>query len=232
MKSRRTLLATVGSALAMGGCQSLGLGSPGDDSTASPNGTDTPADPTDTVPPGTDAPPTTPRPEVLDLECPSFAETDRTYCAYSIPPEFGLRFDVSTHVFEPVPGNNTVETVTFALENLTKQAFTLNPHAWSLHRFEGEEWTRVAPDEHADPLYELPRRATYEWVLSRERHPTANVDRRLYPMVDIGAGSYAFAVDGWLGDAETPESERTTYEVIARFEVRPIEAAEATTEPA
>lgn len=221
MPSRRTLLATVGSALAMGGCQGLGFGSPGDDATPTPSGTDAPSDRTDTPPDRTDAPPATRRPDVLDLECPSFAQTDETYCAYAIPPEIGIRFDVSTHVFEPVAGNDTVETITFALTNETKQAFTLNPHAWSLHRFESEEWTRVAPDEHFDPLQEVPRRGTYEWVLSREPHPTENGDQRLYPTVDVEAGSYAFAVDGWLGDADAPESERITYELIARFEVRP-----------
>lgn len=232
MPSRRTLLATVGSALAMGGCQSLGGGSPGDDPTPSPSGTDTPPDLTDTPPDGTDTPPTTPRPDVLDLECPSFAQTDKTFCAYAIPPEIGVRFDVSTHVFEPVAGNDAVETITFELENETSQPFTLNPHAWSLYRFEDEQWAHVAPDEHLDPLYELPRGATYEWVLSREPHPTPNAERTLYPAVDVGAGSYAFAVDGWLGDADTPGSERTTYELIARFEVSPIEASEATTENA
>lgn len=231
MPSRRTLLATVGSALALGGCQRLGSGSP-DGTTPPPSDTETPPDRTDTPAEPTDTPPATPQPDVLDLACPSFAATDKTYCAYAIPPEIGVRFEVSTHRFEPVAGNDTVETITFTLRNETKQAFSLNPHAWSLHRFDDDAWTRVAPEEHVDPLYELPRRETYEWVLSREPHPTETGDRRLYPTVDVEAGSYAFAVDGWLGDASTPESERTTYELIARFEVRPIEASDAKTESA
>lgn len=78
----------------------------------------------------------------------------------------------------------------------------------------------MAPDEHIDPVHELARGATYEWVLSHEPHPTEDAYRRLYPTIEMANENYAFAVDGWLGEAETPPAERTTYELIARFEVR------------
>lgn len=90
----------------------------------------------------------------------------------------------------------------------------------------------MAPDEHVDALSEVPRRGTYEWVFSRDRQPTETGERRLYPLVDVVAGSYAVAVDGWLGDAETPDAGRTAFELIARVEVRPVEPAEATTDSA
>lgn len=108
MPTRRRILATAGTAFALGGCQGLGFGNPDGDATPSPDGTETPsARTTDTpTPDRTDASSTaTPRPFVLDLARPSFAETDQTYCAYAIPPEIGVRFDVSTHIYRPVVGN-------------------------------------------------------------------------------------------------------------------------------
>jgi hypothetical protein len=122
-----------------------------------------------------------------------------------------------------VAGTDTVETISFTLANETKQVFTLNPHAWVLFRHDGVDWTHVAAADHEASLQTVSRRETYERVLSGEPHPTPGGDRRLYPTVDVGAGEYALAVDGRLGDADAPGAERTTDELIARFEDRPAE---------
>ena len=219
MASRRTVLATLGGALATGGCLDALGGTPGDESP--PAGTGTPSNSTDETPPaGTDTPLETPTPDGLDVDCPSFAATDKTYCAGAIPPEFGVRFDASSRRFEPVSGNDAVETITFTLRNETGNPFTLNPYAWRLFRLEEEQWRHVAPAEHLDPLVELPAGAAFEWVLSRESHPTPSADRRLYPTVAVQNGVHAFAVDGWVGDAATPEADRITVETIALFAVQ------------
>ena len=220
MASRRTVLATLGGALATGGCLDVLGGGPGAESsppagTPSATGTDeTPATVTDTPPPGTGTP------DGLDVDCPSFAATDKTYCAGAIPPEFGVRLEASSRRFEPVSGNDAVETITFTLQNETGNPFTLNPHAWRLFRLERGEWRHVAPEEHLDPLVELPERAAFEWVLSRESHPTPTAERTLYPTVAVRNGVHAFAVDGWVGDADTPGAERVTVEAVALFEVQ------------
>lgn len=220
MESRRTVLATLGTALAAGGCLDGLTGGPAADDTPSPGGTDTPPSGTEMPPGGSDTPPGTPTPGRLDVDCPSFAGTDGTVCADAVPPEMGIIPEASSRRFKPVSGNDAVETITFTLHNETGNPFTLNPHAWSLHRLEQGQWRHVAPDEHLDPLVELPRGAAYEWVLSRESHPTPNAERTLYPTVAVQNGVHAFAVDGWVGDAETPEADRITVEAIALFEVQ------------
>lgn len=208
MHSRRTVLATVGSVIAAGGCLDSAAESP------DPSGTEPTPHP-DETPSGT-----TPTPHVVERECPSFAETDRTVCAHTAPLEPDIVLEPSNTQFEPVSGNEAVETITFTLRNDTAQPFYCNPYAWALYRLEDGSWTHVAPEEHVDPLAEIPPGTTYDWVLSRNPHPSPEAERTRYLTVQIENGVHAFAIDGWLGGADASDADRTSVETIALFETQ------------
>ncbi|MFB6141708.1 MAG: hypothetical protein ABEJ30_00015 [Halorientalis sp.] len=220
---RRTVLATLSSALVSAGCLGTNPGSP-DDGTTTP--TDRPGDtPTDTP---TDGPSDTPTDNAPQLPtdsrfagepCPTFTDADRTVCWHTATdPDVFLAPE--TEVFRPVSGNQEVETVTFTLHNVADEPFALNPYAWALKRREDGDWRHVAPDAHIEPLVEVPPGGSYEWVLSRQQHPVppADDDERLYPTVDVSNGHYAFVVDGWFGEGD--ESQRESVACVALFDVR------------
>lgn len=208
MPTRRTVLATVGSVVAAGGCLDSAAEPPAADSSdPTPHPDETPSGETHT-------------PHIVERECPSFAETDRTVCAHTAPLEPDIVLEPSTTRFEPVSGNEAVETITFTLQNDTGEPFACNPYAWALYRLDDGAWTHVAPEEYVEPLVEIPSGTTYEWVLSREPHPTPGAERTLYPTVEIENGVHAFAVDGWLGPLDAEADERTSLEAIALFETQ------------
>lgn len=221
--NRRDVLVALGAGLATAGC--IDGASPGGPSTDDPGGNGTTDSPTDTASPtDTERPTDTPDEEdrFADEPCPSFTETDRTVCAHTRPADAPVWLDASAQVFEPVSGNDAVETIAFRLHNESGEVFTLNPYAWAVKRRVDGEWRHVAPDAHVEPLVEVPDGERYTWILSRETHPTPNAERTLYPVVDVEHGLHAFAVDGWTGGANASESARTTVELVALFDVKPI----------
>ncbi len=217
-RNRREVLLALGAGLATAGCIGGGDRSPGGNETPTIDPTETP---TDTQTP-TDTPETPDR--LADEPCPSFTETDRTVCAHTRPMDADVWLDVDAQQFQPVSGNDAVETIAFTLHNETGGRFTLNPYAWAVKRREDGEWAHVAPDAHVEPLVEIPDGGTYTWVLSREVHPTPSSERTLYPTVEVENGLHAFAVDGWTGGADASGESRTTVELTALFDVQRVSA--------
>ena len=210
---RRALLASLGSALVSAGC----LGAPGAPQNGDSGGT-TPMD-TPTATPG--EPTATPTPtqspgRFADEPCHSFTETDRTVCWHARA-DSALFLEPSTEEFRPVENDGTVETITFTLHNDSDEPFELNPYAWAVKRKDDGDWRHVAPDGYVEPLIPVSPGETFEWVLSRQPHPTPEGDRRLYPTVEVDTGRHAFAVDGLLGDPDGTDQERV--ECVALFDV-------------
>ncbi|MEF8784790.1 MAG: hypothetical protein V5A45_02570 [Haloarculaceae archaeon] len=209
--TRRTVLASLGTAVLSAGCLASADSQDGD-SGDSPR-TEHPASPPDT--PYPDSP--TPRNRFADEPCPSFVETDQTVCAHSHG-DSELSLEPSSQVFRPEPGTDVIETLTFTLYNDSDRPFNLNPRAWQVHRKESGQWSLVAPDNHVEPLSEVPAGESYEWVLSKQPFPTAATADKLYVTVDIEPGRHAFAIDGWVGSTGE-KAEKKSVECLALFDV-------------
>lgn len=50
--------------------------------------------------------------------------------------------------------------------NATDERYALDPHAWSVLRFEGEEWVPITPATGFEPRVELPPGEAYTWLLA------------------------------------------------------------------
>jgi hypothetical protein len=196
---RRHVLAAIGgSSLLLAGCTGPG-GEPTPDGGDAGDGDGSPT-------------PTRSADRFAGVTCPSFAGVDRTVCWHT-DPDADLVLEPSTELFEPT--TDGVETVTFTLRNRTGTVFTLNPYAWAVERFADGEWRHVAPDAHIEPLVDVPAGESYLWRLARETHPTPESDRSLDVVVPVETGRHAFAVDGFLGEGESPER----VECVALFDV-------------
>jgi len=98
--------------------------------------------------------------------------------------------------------NDEVETILFTLHNEGDRDFGYNPHDWAVYRYAGDGWSRVAPQEHEDPLYVLEPGETDTWSLSTEPHPSSNDDVHQVT-ADLDSGyTHAFRVFGDLGRTE------------------------------
>lgn len=215
---RRTLIVAAGGALATAGCVSPTTA--GDDSSTDGNADQTPSDGTPTETPsegdGAGAP-------FEDIGCPSFAEeVDRTVCAHT-ESDSDVYPTVSTDVFSPTTGDDSVETMQIQVHNDSAHSFGFNPYAWALKRRTEGGWEHVAPDEYVEPWYTLDPTQTYTWALSVEPHPSPNGERRTDIVEDLDSGTYAFQMTGFLSDADsTPaddRSVRTHIECVALFNV-------------
>jgi hypothetical protein len=234
---RRTVLATVGSALlATAGCVSNSNGDdqepadgndPEDDRSSDDPSDDTTPEQTpidDTPPDGTPGS----DPDEGDGagasfgECPSFADgVDQTVCSHT-GSNTGVYPAVSQEVFTPTTGDNSVETLEITLHNVSGSRFGLNPHDWAIKRQTADGWTHVAPEEYVEPWYTLEPDETYTWRLSVETHPTPQGDQTMAIMEDLDSGTYAFRVTGILDEspADAKDSdEKTTIECVALFNV-------------
>lgn len=211
---RRTVLAAIGTTLATTGC--LGAATPG---TGEGDGaTDSPTDsPTET--PGT---PDGPYPEYPDsirnAECPSFADADRTVCNHTRSADADLYLSTSSAVYEPIQGNDAVETVTFTLHDESDQQFGFNPYGWTVKHRTDDGWQHVAPEVHPEPWTTIQPGQTYRWELSTQTHPTPKSENTNYPVVeDLKSGLHAFTIAGLLGDRD--DEDPTEVECIALFAV-------------
>ena len=205
MLQRRTVLAALGTTLASAGCLA--------DETRTGDGTpteaaDTPAgSPSETstggTPDGSDT--QVPSDWFDDIECPSITDTDRTVC-WQTRSDSGVSLRPSAATFRPVSNNGEIETITFTLSNGSDERFSFNPYEWAVYRQEGDGWTRVAPDEYVEPWEHVPPGGQYQWVLSRQTHPTPGGENTLYPTVAVETGIYAFTVHGLRGEGNSEES--------------------------
>jgi len=222
---RRTLLATAGGSLlaAAAGCIA----------TSNADG----ESPTETDP-GSETPTGSPTPadggdeggaagaSFEGIPCPSFAEeVDRTVCSHT-----GSAGDapvypaVSERMFAPTTGDGEVETMDITVHNGSDATFGLNPHDWKLKERTGDGWSHVAPEEYVETWYTLAPGQTFTWEVSVEERPTPNRERTLAIPEDIGSGTYAFQVVGFLDESttETPtddSQEKTRIECVALFRV-------------
>ena len=79
-----------------------------------------------------------------------------------------------------------------SLTNRSGDAIGLNPHGWSVHREAAGGWTKVAPDAHFEPWFELAPGEAYTWLLSDGERGLADADQRV--TLSLSAGRHAFAV--------------------------------------
>lgn len=234
---RRTVLATVGSALlASAGCVSNSDGDDQDPSEGSDPEDDRSSDdsPDDTTPEQTpiDNTPTdsTPAgdPDERDGagasfgDCPSFGESvDQTVCSHT-GSNTGVYPAVSQEVFTPTTGDDSVETLSITLHNVSGSRFGFNPHDWAIKRQTEDGWVHVAPEEYVEPWYTIEPDETYTWELSVESHPSPQDDQTLSVVEDLDSGTYAFRVTGILDEQPedaTDSDEKTTIECVALFSV-------------
>lgn len=196
-------------------------------SNRTPSDTATRTDTRTTTDPG---PQTLPERDLFNgTPCPSFTETDRTVCWHTHNDGHEVAIKPSQQLFQPVSGNDTVETITFTLTNTQDAPILFNPYSWAIKRKTDDAWVHIAPDDVAyKPLYELDPGNSYEWVVSRQQHPHPQNTRAVYPTVDFENGRHAFVLTGSLAD-RTPNQTETTderagtnIEWVALFEVQHI----------
>ena len=229
MRRRRILAGTIPLLSAAAGCVG-GTGQPrGSPDTATreqPTRTDDRTDSGDGAS-GSDAS-TTPAPAsdvFAGMDCPGFDETaDRTVCYHAVDPSTAdVLVGVHPEVFDPNPGDGTVETLVFTLYNRSTRPFLCNPYGWGIERFDDGDWTHVAPDAHPEPLVEVPPEGTYAWELPSAPHPSPREDRRMRLDVALQAGVYAFHVTGWFAAGSngtvtsTDEPPETRIECVSLF---------------
>jgi hypothetical protein len=206
------MLATVGSAVALtAGCLDSTNGddpnTDGDGPGASPG--------SPTTDPGPDTPtndPATPTTPVADLECPTFEkDVDRRVCW---PDRDGdaetLSIEASSPVLERNADEGEVATLTFTLGNVTGRPFGMNPYAWSIHRWTGDAWEKVAPDAHVEPWTTVESGESYEWVLSTREHSGPQSENSQAIVEDLADGTYAFQIAGNLAAESADGTETAT----------------------
>jgi hypothetical protein len=215
MKRRTVLVALGATAAATTGCtaRSEPGSAPADDSPG-PGETDEPAtaDPTDAN--GTETPDTGwPDGRFADEPCPSFSESDRTICYHTL--DYGsLWVAPSRAVFEPTPGDGSVETIEFTLHNETSDPFGLNPHAWAMKRRTDDGWAHVAPEAYPEPWLTVEDGETYTWRLGVEEQGSAMAKNLQAITVDLESGVHAFAITG-----QDESDGGDAIECVALFEV-------------
>ncbi|NHN47559.1 hypothetical protein G9464_08110 [Halostella sp. JP-L12] len=104
-------------------------------------------------------------------------------------------------------GDLPVAEFAFALRNDTDQTFSTNFYDWSLSKRVDGEWFRVAPRMVPEPLMSLAPGEDHRWTLAasseRPDPKTDSVaDEGDVSVRGLGAGTYAFAVDGWFEDGD------------------------------
>lgn len=204
---RRHALSVLGSA-AVGGC--LSSAPTGESSAATTTSTEGPPDSVAT----TDADPSAVGTRNSE-DCPPFGDdVVRVVCAPASDAPLTLA---------PVEQSGSLPTVdfTFTLANGTATTFQTNFYGWSVWKLVDGSWFRVAPRAWPQPLMSLSPGDTHTWDLTVDN---ADLDRRIprsegtaeATVVGLGAGTYAFGIDGWF---ETRSHEAQTG-VAARFELR------------
>lgn len=215
---RRSFIVAIGTATTLtAGCVSQSDESesgPTDDpsSTTGPSDSDDGSDPADSkTPPDANS-------RFDDIDCPSFAESDRTVCYHTrTSDDPDVVVEPSTELFEPTGSEDSVETMEFVLRNRTDDPFGLNPYSWSIYERTDNDWSLVAPEEYVEPWTALNSGETYTWRLSIEQHSAPMSEDTMAVVQDLSSGIYAFQITG-LGTFEGDDD--TNVECIALFEVQ------------
>jgi len=223
---RRTVLATLGTLTALGvaGCTDTGGTGTSTDETATATGT---ASQTDTRTtrgtPIEDGTPTTtgavgnPDSRFASEPCPSLGgNPDGRNCWHTSGDSPDLYIEPSTELFEPSPGDDSVETMAFVLHNESGGGVGFNPYDWTVYRRTDGDWERVAPDAYPEPWEQLEAGGTHTWQFAIEEQP-AGGDSDQYPVADLDDGIYAFEVT--VAAEDGPRSGESV-RCIALFEVQ------------
>lgn len=227
MRRRRFLLASALGLSSVAGCTTNGGAQGADTSTGkSPTTTARTSPPSQTT---TGLPVPEPASGVFDgVECPSFDDAaDRSVCYHEVDPAGAdVVLSVEPEVFDPSPGDGTVETLEFTMYNRSRWHFHLGPYDWGIERYEDGEWVHVAPDT-IEPLeYALPSGETNTWELPSAPHPSPM--REAWTVLDVALrpGLYAFNLDGSFARggggtttrAGSPPDERVEFVGLFRVE--------------
>ncbi|NIC00337.1 hypothetical protein [Halobacterium sp. R2-5] len=196
---RRALLGTLAS-LALAGCTSSGPGERVTETTRT------------TTPPTTDATTTEPSatpPEIRDLgvpvddaDCPFDGDGVERVVCYPEQTDVPLSLTPDSDELD-LPTDQT----TFALENDTEHAFSLNFYDWGLHKRVDGRWYYITPQEIPEPLHTLPAGETHEWTFAvddSDEPSSGPASESAIDVVGLGGGAYAFETSGWFdsGDHE------------------------------
>ncbi|MHB9285428.1 hypothetical protein ACKVMT_00125 [Halobacteriales archaeon Cl-PHB] len=212
-KRRRTVLAALAGSLTTTGCLGF-LSSEDRDGNQTPAVTATPtASVTPTASPTTTSTATETVPgRVADEPCPSF-DGEQTVCTPTRPGDVEVYLTPSTYVFEPVEGNDSVETMTLTLHNNAEGRFTVEADSWDVHQRRNGTWETVERGDDTGQETTLDPGETYDWVLSRESHPTPTAENTTYVTADLDSALTAVAVYGQAGTMQP------ILECIALFDV-------------
>ncbi|MFC7199322.1 hypothetical protein [Halospeciosus flavus] len=102
-------------------------------------------------------------------------------------------------------------SVTLSLTNRTDVQFALNPYGWSLWKHVDGTWFHVYPERWPVPLHVLDPGGSHAWALTLDHDTSRSAvtpAARDAPRADggtvagLGGGTYAFTVDGSLGEGE------------------------------
>lgn len=163
---------------------------------------------------------TTPDPPELGVPnpetCPPFdSNVKRVVCSSDVGDDAPLVIDPADQF-----GSLPRAEFDFTLGNEMNATFETNFYGWSVWKRVEEKWYNIAPRFVNQPLMRLRPGDSHEWHLTVDN---ADLDRpiphsggtRDVTVVGLGAGTYAFGIDGWF--------EGQTYEdktgVAARFEL-------------
>lgn len=196
---RRALLGTLAS-LAVAGCTSDGPGGSVTDTTR----TTTPPATSETTTASTATPPEIRElgVPVEDADCPFDADSVERVVCYPEQTDAPLSLTPARGELD-LPADGT----TFALENDTEHAFSLNFYDWGLHKRVDGDWYYVTPQEIPEPLHTLPAGETHEWAFAvdnGEEPSTGPSSDAAISVAGLGGGEYAFEASGWFdsGDHE------------------------------
>ncbi len=196
---RRALLGTLPS-LALAGCTSSGPGERVTETTRT------------TTPPTTDGTTTEPSatpPWIRDLgvpvddaDCPFDGDGVERVVCYPERTDVPLSLTPDSDELDR-PADQT----TFALENDTEHAFSLNFYDWGLHKRVDDRWYYITPQGIPEPLHTLPAGDTHEWTFAvgdGDELSSGPASESAIDVAGLGGGEYAFETSGWFdsGDHE------------------------------
>lgn len=210
---RRTVLAVVPSLLA--GCTISGSDT-GDGSTSTHATETVPTTTTDTTTATTTKRPYDPLPVdpasmtreevrqlLADRDCAEYTEHPRT-CSGS-----DGRLSVS---ISPTIGDLSGDTVKFVIENSTDEPFVTNHYGWTLRKWDGNQWRRLAPLSIPAPLDRIRAGESHAYRVTPVennvvRSQQAYITESNVTLGGLGPGVYGFTTHGYF--ESTPNEERS-----------------------
>ncbi|SEH12967.1 hypothetical protein SAMN04487967_1060 [Natronorubrum sediminis] len=180
--------------------------------------------------PGSDGAPTTSSPpgDTKPDSCPTYGDNvDRVVCYDDV--------DDAETVLEP--DDRCVDdgdSIAFTLENGSDERLQTNFYNWRIDKYVDDEWYRVAPMGHNDPLMSIEPGESHTWTVTVDQSgdddgelPVGSGGTEALTLPAVGAGTYAFRARGWFdGDShEESLAFATTFDLAGdRLELTPSDA--------